>query len=1576
MLEEQYWRPPGMAVVDVTGRLIYDGGGEGVSEGEVEMVEEKSDEPQTFHIREFETPGRKISRDVRVVSQADNVGQGQVDPGVQVSQGYGASANRNDQVKLLDPGNQAYHSGQVNTTGQTNPVKDAGYGTKGTTFLTVPNSESQTLHIREFDGRQRKVSWDVKVQNTAPNIGDDGYGTEGTQHQNWVNDEGDQSVIDRDQIQLSNETGIVLKSFRGILQEDHEGAITERTIHLDTGRSQRSLPTSLYGRKYQDYYNFDQPKGRKVDPRRFQDEKRATRASILNKAESLLNDRRTSGINDNSSDDEIKFPQRTKPRRRNSPFKRGGHATDTEVTIKAKHREKTLTSPEVDAVVTPRSLKVKPAVPKHVFNVLARPNNAPKRKVNVVKRPIKKKEEEFHEPPSNGQDVTTPEEENLYEDIQRLDSREKELERLEDTAEKERNKNTREKKTRTKSNLGKSKIPERKRYSSRAVERNKERTKLSEPSQQASEGEDDPAGTDGGATLRRGGKGVRRYEDADGASSVNTDIKENQGGHQGKRAYFYNFKQQSSPAVIEAVSTKRFPTFETLLNELTSKFQLDKGANFVYHWPSTTQISSVNDFDLGGTYIVASTAMKRSQIDAVYGKLGPKSWHIGKVQHNDSPLMRNPLSEERSPVVGQQSSGNKKPLIVWLVCNSTQKRRKTFLQPTRYFEDLLAGEITDAVDLEFPPACALYYFNKDFLGEEICSLSQLVREHRRNDAILVCGREKVPADWVFRGSPPYSSDIYRPPLRPRPKYAIGADSAPPRVDMMQMNGNSSPRSSGVQNGIPALNRYDTVKVKINGRRRGMEKAQPNGTQAQHEGTSTSSRTQFYPSYHDIEDELGKPDRKLMLQWVYGYRGNDRHKNLDILDTSELVYYVAAVVVIYDWHNHSQRFYTGHNEDITCLTVHPHQNRVATGQMQGRGSGNGAHIRIWDVDTLSTITLIGLGVFQNGITSISFTNSTLQQVDNDLMMVIDDSFRHTMTIWDVQAERMLTKTTVLAAKTNTETVTGGCFYPFEDDILITYGRQHLYFWRLDWEHDRTPYTRILRDKLSGYSEDDIPTHFTAIAFSPSGEVITGDSNGSIMIWARDNDNIFSLNRSDSEINMHQFPITYLAMLPDGMMLSGGGSEMFLWDTRNRFKNPQRIQVNMNGNIQAIVPSFANFEDGLIFLGSDKNCILQGHLHEKFSTIVQGHSGDSVSIAVHPREYMPHGKAKEYHFVTAGKDLVVKWSASQRIPIWKTKIEGEKCSAVAVDHRDRMVALGTKSGKVIILNDTNRGREENTIVIGAKKVNTVAFSPDGVRLAIAVDDGYLHICSVERGSLGRLHATSNVHGLSMTNIDWSLDCKFLQTSSTDFQVFFWSADKKPKVIPGHKARDAEWVTHKALVSHSILGPWQHLDAGETIKAVDRSNGRQRDLLVTGDSMGRLRLYKYPCSTSESEYRGTKVYSGAMNSVMFSADDFFVFSSASSVAKKRPEESSGNHAVGCHRSRRPGGPELLQVPLQPLPSPPSVLPAPPTLPQPLLLQSAPPILQAVPVRRLAWDLIVKFLQDCIHTQRQPKSWVVSQR
>lgn len=48
---------------------------------------------------------------------------------------------------------------------------------------------------------------------------------------------------------------------------------------------------------------------------------------------------------------------------------------------------------------------------------------------------------------------------------------------------------------------------------------------------------------------------------------------------------------------------------------------------------------------------------------------------------------------------------------------------------------------------------------------------------------------------------------------------------------------------------------------------------------------------------------------------YGYRGTDSRRNLWVLPTGELLYFVAAVAVMYDRDEETQRHYVGHTEDI-------------------------------------------------------------------------------------------------------------------------------------------------------------------------------------------------------------------------------------------------------------------------------------------------------------------------------------------------------------------------------------------------------------------------------------------------------------------------------------------------------------------------------------------------------------------------------------------------------------------------------------------------------------------------------------
>lgn len=64
-----------------------------------------------------------------------------------------------------------------------------------------------------------------------------------------------------------------------------------------------------------------------------------------------------------------------------------------------------------------------------------------------------------------------------------------------------------------------------------------------------------------------------------------------------------------------------------------------------------------------------------------------------------------------------------------------------------------------------------------------------------------------------------------------------------------------------------------------------------------------------------------------------YRGFDCRNNLYYSQAGEVVYHVAAVAVIYNRLQHSQRFYLGHDDDILSLSVHPLKDYVASAQVR-------------------------------------------------------------------------------------------------------------------------------------------------------------------------------------------------------------------------------------------------------------------------------------------------------------------------------------------------------------------------------------------------------------------------------------------------------------------------------------------------------------------------------------------------------------------------------------------------------------------------------------------------------------------
>nr|XP_006815111.1 PREDICTED: echinoderm microtubule-associated protein-like CG42247-like [Saccoglossus kowalevskii] len=636
------------------------------------------------------------------------------------------------------------------------------------------------------------------------------------------------------------------------------------------------------------------------------------------------------------------------------------------------------------------------------------------------------------------------------------------------------------------------------------------------------------------------------------------------------------------------------------------------------------------------------------------------------------------------------------------------------------------------------------------------------------------------------------------------------------------------------NGIAFLdnerdNSLDPVKIKVHGQMR-----------------------QFYPPSNintRYPDPNTKPDRKLKLQWVYGYRGYDARCNLYVIPSGEVVYFVGAIAILYDTDLQFQRHYLGHNEDIQCMAVHPSENYIATGQMAGQLPDSTAHIRIWETETLCTHAIIGLDVFQTGVVSINFSKEN----GGDWLLALDEGDNHVLSVWDWQQDKLIANT-----KTHPDTVVFAVFHPNDDNCIITGGKQHLYFWRV-------MSSKILRDKKSGVFEEDKPKYVTCIEFAQNGDVITGDSNGSLTIWSKDAANVY---RSKQRIpHAHEKSVFTLCMLLDGTLLSGGGVDrkIVAWDSLRAYSSVRAERLpEAAGGIRTITARNTGSADGILLLGTTRNNIVEGSLQMKFSYLVQGHCEEIWALATHPRQTS---------FVTAGYDMsVILWAAETHKLIWRTQIE-KSCLSCAFNPSGSVIALATTAGRFIILNAAT-GTHITSVQVGNEQLDAIKYSPDGNILAMGSHDNNIYLFSVlDDGNVYRKIGVLQGHENFITHLDWSDDGYYLQSVSGNYDLLYWDVNSMKREKVAMVMRDAAWKTQSCILGYDVLGVWASKEVGTDVNVVERSP--HQDILVAGDNHGFLSVFRYPCTSPKAESHDCKAYSSHVTNLRFLQDDKFMIS-----------------------------------------------------------------------------------------------------
>lgn len=128
--------------------------------------------------------------------------------------------------------------------------------------------------------------------------------------------------------------------------------------------------------------------------------------------------------------------------------------------------------------------------------------------------------------------------------------------------------------------------------------------------------------------------------------------------------------------------------------------------------------------------------------------------------------------------------------------------------------------------------------------------------------------------------------------------------------------------------------------------------------------------------------------------------------------------------MYDPARHRQRFFLGHDDDVTSLAIHPDRTLVATGQL-----GANPYVCIWNTATMEQVVRLSLGEGARSITALAFSP------DGGTLATVTTDNAHTITLWDWRrgSEVSVGKT----AQGTPPTTYGVVWSPFEPRI-VTYG----------------------------------------------------------------------------------------------------------------------------------------------------------------------------------------------------------------------------------------------------------------------------------------------------------------------------------------------------------------------------------------------------------------------------------------------------------------------------------------------------------------------------------------------------------
>ncbi|XP_068177719.1 echinoderm microtubule-associated protein-like 6 isoform X2 [Antennarius striatus] len=575
-----------------------------------------------------------------------------------------------------------------------------------------------------------------------------------------------------------------------------------------------------------------------------------------------------------------------------------------------------------------------------------------------------------------------------------------------------------------------------------------------------------------------------------------------------------------------------------------------------------------------------------------------------------------------------------------------------------------------------------------------------------------------------------------------------------------------------------------------------------------------------------------PEEGLRLQFVHGYRGFDCRNNLFYSQTGEVVYHVAAVAIVYNRLQHSQKFYLGHDDDILSLTVHPLKDYVASAQV-----GRDPAIHVWDISTLKCLSLLK-GHHSRGVCALEFTAD-----GKSLISVGIDEF-HSITIWDWRKGERLAKARghkdkIFVVKSN----------PFRTDKLVTVGIKHIKF----WQHSGGGLT-FRRGIFGNLGKQE--TMMSACYGRSEDLAFSGAANGDIYIW-KDTALIKTL-------KAHDGPVFAMCSLDKGFVSGGKDGVVALWDdmferclktyaVKRAALSPtsKGLLLEDNPSIRALT-----LGHGRVLLGTRNGEVLEIDKSGPMTLLVQGHmEGEVWGLAAHP--LLPV-------CATVSDDRSLRlWELStnhRMVAVRKLK-KGGRCCAFSPD--GKALAVGLNDGSFLVVN-ADTLEDMLTFHHRRQLIADIRFSPGaGKYLAVASHDSFVDIYNVLTSK--RVGICKGAGGY-LTHLDWDTRGKLLQVNTGAKQQLFFEAPRgRQQSISVSELNKLDWASWTSVLGPACEGIWAGLGL---VNSASLSGDRQ--LLATGDDFGFLKLFSFPSRGCFAKFKRYMGHSTNVTNVRWTNDD----------------------------------------------------------------------------------------------------------